>query len=112
MLRHRIPSMDTSPVRIAVIGCGVIGPLHITCYQHSPGARVDCVCDLVEARAKGAAEKYGVRLTLSKEYADIRGGVILSNGSYDKNFSLETEFDSLREEIEPAVAAEIFGERK
>lgn len=52
--------MDTSPVRIAVIGCGVIGPLHITCYQHSPGARVDCVCDLVEARAKGAAEKYGV----------------------------------------------------
>ncbi len=72
-------------------------------------------CDaktVTAAFVKKTAEKYGVKLTLSKEYADIRGGVILTNGSYDKNFSLETEFDSLREEIEPAVAAEIFGERK
>lgn len=72
-------------------------------------------CDaktVTAAFVKKTAEKYGVKLTLSKEYADICGGVILTNGSYDKNFSLETEFDSLREEIEPAIAAEIFGERK
>lgn len=72
-------------------------------------------CDakvITAAFVKKTADKLGIKLTLSKEYIDIRGGVVLSNGSYDKNFSLETEFDSLREEIEPAIAAEIFGERK
>ena len=54
--------MDSSPIRIAVIGCGVIGPLHAVCYQHSPHARLDMVCDLIEQRAKNTAEKYGIPL--------------------------------------------------
>lgn len=73
----------------------------------------ECDAKLITAAfVKKTADKLGIKLTLAKEYIDIRGGVVLSNGSYDKNFSLETEFDSLREEIEPAIAAEIFGERK
>lgn len=60
IIHHTFKIMDSSPIRIAVIGCGVIGPLHAVCYQHSPHARLDMVCDLIEQRAKNTAEKYGI----------------------------------------------------
>ncbi len=47
-------------LNVAVIGCGVIAPTHIESYQMIPGVKVKWLCDLVPAKAKKLAEKYGV----------------------------------------------------
>lgn len=47
-------------LNVAVIGCGVIAPTHIQSYQMIPGVKVKWLCDLVPAKAKALAEKYGV----------------------------------------------------
>ena len=46
-------------VRIAVIGCGVIGPLHLECFKQLDFVDIAWACDLIPERAKGAAEKFG-----------------------------------------------------
>ena len=45
-------------VRVAVIGCGVIGPLHIECYKSLKNAEIAWLCDLEESKARAAAAKY------------------------------------------------------
>ena len=47
-------------VRVAVIGCGVIGPLHIECYQSLADVEITWLCDSNLERAKAAAEKFGI----------------------------------------------------
>ena len=47
-------------VRVAVIGCGVIAPLHIECYQALEHVEVVWLCDLKLDRAKALAEKFGI----------------------------------------------------
>jgi predicted dehydrogenase len=47
-------------VKVAVIGCGVIAPTHIQCYQACEGAELVAVCDIVEERARKLAEQYNV----------------------------------------------------
>lgn len=51
-----------------------------------------------------------IKLTLDKEYAPIKGGVILVGKDYDKNLSLDLEMQTLREECESEIAAVLFGE--
>ncbi len=46
--------------KVAVIGCGVIGPLHAECYKNNEDAEITWMCDLIPERAKALAEKYGV----------------------------------------------------
>lgn len=46
-------------VGIGVIGCGVIARSHIRRYLNNPNARIVAVCDIVEEKAKGAAELAG-----------------------------------------------------
>lgn len=46
-------------LRVAVIGCGVIGPLHLECFKQLDFVDIAWVCDLRPERAKSAAEKYG-----------------------------------------------------
>ncbi|MCG3418067.1 Gfo/Idh/MocA family protein [Oceanobacillus jordanicus] len=47
-------------VRVAVIGCGSIAKhRHLIEYDLQPGVEITAVCDIVEERAKAAAEKYG-----------------------------------------------------
>ncbi|MGP4063968.1 Gfo/Idh/MocA family protein [Oceanobacillus sp. M65] len=47
-------------VRVAVIGCGSIAKhRHLIEYSLQPGVEITAVCDIVEERAKAAAEKYG-----------------------------------------------------
>lgn len=48
-------------IRVAVIGCGVIGPLHIECYQSLDDVEITWLCDLIPERAKAAAEKFGIK---------------------------------------------------
>ncbi|MGI5869660.1 MAG: Gfo/Idh/MocA family protein [Kiritimatiellia bacterium] len=46
-------------LRVAVIGCGVIGPLHLECFKQLDFVEIAWTCDLIPERAKNAAEKFG-----------------------------------------------------
>lgn len=48
------------PVRLGVIGCGVIGPHHLDAATKSPLIEVVAVADLIEQRGREAAERFNV----------------------------------------------------
>jgi len=48
------------PVKMGVIGCGVIGNHHVNDATKSPLAELVAVADIIEERAKTMAEKYSV----------------------------------------------------
>jgi predicted dehydrogenase len=48
-------------VRIAVIGIGNIGNLHLGNIPNEPKVELTAVCDIVPEKAKAAAEKHGVK---------------------------------------------------
>ena len=48
------------PIRMGVIGCGVIGATHVTSAAKSPLLELVAVADMVEERARAAAEKFNV----------------------------------------------------
>jgi predicted dehydrogenase len=48
--------VEKEPVGIGIIGCGVIAGAHIKCYLNNPHAKVVAVCDIVEDKAKEAAD--------------------------------------------------------
>ncbi len=54
------------PVRVGVVGCGVIGPTHMAAAQESSLIDLVAVADLIEERATSAAEKFGA----AKVYTD------------------------------------------
>jgi len=47
-------------LRVAIIGCGVIGPTHAACYRKLPDVRLTWACDLIEARARKLAADHGI----------------------------------------------------
>lgn len=47
-------------INVAVIGCGVIAPLHIENYLKCENTVVNYVCDIIEEKAKNAALKYNI----------------------------------------------------
>ncbi|NSW55806.1 MAG: Gfo/Idh/MocA family oxidoreductase [Armatimonadetes bacterium] len=49
-----------SAVRVGVVGCGVIGPTHMQAAVNSPHIELVAVADLIDDRAKAAAEKFNV----------------------------------------------------
>jgi len=49
-----------TPVRLGVVGCGVIGPTHMRAANESPLIELVAVADRIEERAKAAAEQFGV----------------------------------------------------
>ena len=59
------------PVRLGVIGCGVIGPHHLQAATESPLIEVVAVADLVEERAREAAQRFGVAKTYTEGAALI-----------------------------------------
>lgn len=65
---------------------------------------------LDKAFIESVAKKCKIKLTPDKEYAPIKGGVILVGKNYDKNLSLDLELQTLREECEGEVAKVLFGE--
>ncbi len=48
-------------VRLAVIGIGNIGNLHLGNIEQQPKVELTAVCDIVPEKAKAAAERYGVK---------------------------------------------------
>lgn len=64
-------------VRFATIGCGRIFVNHSDAIKHAPHAELVAVCDVVEEKAKKAAEENG----LSKWYTDIE--TMLENEEID-----------------------------
>lgn len=48
------------PLRVAVIGCGVIAPTHLDAFQRLEGVEVAAVCDVIEERARRRAEEFSV----------------------------------------------------
>jgi len=54
------------PVRVGVIGCGVIGPSHMRPAMESPLTDLVAVADLVPERAARAAEQFGARKTYAQ----------------------------------------------
>ncbi len=53
-------------VRFAVVGAGVIGPLHAKAIDLHPQAQLTAVCDVIPERAEKLAAQYGVKAV----YAD------------------------------------------
>lgn len=60
---------------VAVIGCGFISAFHIPSWKRLLGSDVVAVVDIIEERAKGAAEKYGVE----KWFTDYKRVLDLNN---------------------------------
>ena len=51
--------MDMKTLRVGIVGCGRILPMHIVSVKHLPQAELVAVCDIVKERAEQAAAKYG-----------------------------------------------------
>ncbi len=49
-----------STLKCGVIGCGVIGPLHIKCLQQIENVEVTWACDLDAAKTAKVAEEFGI----------------------------------------------------
>ena len=71
-------SVSGAPRRGLLIGAGYFSDFHLDAWQRMPAAEIVCVCDLDEARARCATEKYGVaafatdpRTTLNREDLDF-----------------------------------------
>jgi len=58
--RCRAGHIGMNPVRMGVIGCGVIGNVHLKVMSRVPLARVVAVADIREERAREAGAKYGI----------------------------------------------------
>jgi UDP-N-acetyl-2-amino-2-deoxyglucuronate dehydrogenase len=57
--------------RVAIIGCGVIGPLHAECFNANDDAEVVWVCDLISEKAQQLAEKTGSDVKWTTNYKDV-----------------------------------------
>ena len=81
-------------VRIAVVGIGNIGNLHLGNIEKEPKVELTAVCDIVPERAKAAAERYGVKayFDADKLLADrVCDAVIIATGASAKYLGLESE---------------------
>lgn len=58
------------PVKLGVVGCGVIGPTHMAAAVSSPLLELVAVADLIDERAQAAASKYGAA-KVYREGADL-----------------------------------------
>jgi len=52
-------------LKVAVVGLGNIGNIHAGIYQKHPDCELVAVCDIIEERARKAAEKYNTRAFFS-----------------------------------------------
>lgn len=57
------------------------------------------------------AEKTGKKISLSKDYGDFKGGVILEGKNYDKNLTLELELSAIRQDTEKKISEILFGNK-
>lgn len=77
LFRVQKGGMSMASVRIGVIGCGVIGRVHLKFLTQNPTAKVVAVADIREEAAKEAAKQFGV----PKVYTDTES--LLSDDEID-----------------------------
>ena len=58
-------------VRVAVIGCGVIGPTHVECYKTIKNVEITWLCDLDVSKASKTAEKFGITPRVTANAAEV-----------------------------------------
>ena len=58
------------PLRYGVVGCGRIAPLHLQAIAANPRAKLVATCDIIEERARRAAERFGADFH-STDYRDL-----------------------------------------
>ena len=52
---------DPAPYRVALVGCGRISERHLEVIAEQPALQLVAACDVIEARARAAAERYMAR---------------------------------------------------
>jgi UDP-N-acetyl-2-amino-2-deoxyglucuronate dehydrogenase len=57
-------------IRVGIIGCGVVAPTHVACFQQHPGVTVAWACDLIESKAHALAARYGIARVTTR-FADV-----------------------------------------
>ena len=68
-----------APMRVGVVGVGVISEQYFASFERLPGLALEAVADLDRARAASVAERLGVRaLTVDELLADDRVDVVLN----------------------------------
>lgn len=92
--------------------CDLVGKMIAAAAEEGDKVRVaEADKDVLDkAFVDSVAKKCKIKLALDKEYAPVKGGVILVGKNYDKNLSLDLELQTLREECETEVAKVLFGE--
>lgn len=65
---------------------------------------------ITDAVIEKAAKKSGKKISLSKKHRDFIGGVILSGEKFDKNLTLEVEFEEIKQQKELEITQILFGE--
>jgi predicted dehydrogenase len=69
----------TAPMRVGVVGVGVISEQYFASFERLPGLALEAVADLDRARAASVASRLGVRaLTVDELLADDRVDVVLN----------------------------------
>ena len=64
-------------LKVGIIGCGVIAPVHAESYHLLDDVEIAWACDLVEEKARRLGEKYGVA-KVTTDYAEV-----LADGAVD-----------------------------
>lgn len=63
-------------IKIGIVGVGMISEFHLNAYKNNPQVQIYALCDLNEARAKAAADKYGA-VKIYTDYMEMfkEGGI-------------------------------------
>jgi predicted dehydrogenase len=59
-----------TPLRVGIIGCGVIAPTHAECFLANENIEIAWACDLDKEKANALAEKYGAT-NVTTRYQDV-----------------------------------------
>ena len=65
---------------------------------------------VTDAWFASACEKAGKKVKKNRLFGDFSGGILIAGKVSDKNFTLDVELASVREEYEPQIAKMLFGE--
>ena len=65
---------------------------------------------ITDAVIEKAAKKSCKKISISKKHGDFIGGVILSGEKFDKNLTLEVEFEEIKQQKELDITQILFGE--